>query len=307
MGRMFDTALQLRWERRQGLGMMKLLLLGTTGFIGRNVKETWENRYHLCTPARAELDLLDEGTVERYLRNGKFDAVFHMANANLLTHPEWMPCAMEYNLRMFCNLERCHDLYGRMIYFGSGAEYHMEHYVPQMPESYFGKHIPKDPYGFSKYIMSKMAAGNIYDLRLFGVFGKYEEWQRRFISNMIYRNLTGQVLQINQNMYFDYLYVNDLIPILEWFLNHEPVHHHYNVCSGQRVELLSLARMVIEETGIPGEITILQDGLKTEYTGSNRRLQEELGRLRFTPVRTAVQELIQYYREYGFEKPRGVL
>lgn len=283
---------------------MKILLLGATGFIGRNLKEAWANRYDLASPTSRELDLLDAEAVESYLREGRFDVVLHTANTNHLIHPEREPYILEHNLRMFYNLERCRDLYGKLYYFGSGAEYDMRHYVPQMPESYFEAHIPQDPYGFSKYIMSKQATGNIYDLRLFGVFGKYEEWQRRFISNMVYRNLTGQVLQMNQNMYFDYLYVNDLIPILEWFLSHEPAHHHYNVCSGQRIELLSLARMVIEETGIPGEITILQDGLKTEYTGSNRRLEEELGGLRFTPVRIAVQELIQYYQEHGFEKPR---
>lgn len=113
----------------------------------------------------------------------------------------------------------------RLYYFGSGAEYDMRHYIPSMRESYFGTHVPQDPYGFSKYLMSSLATGNIYDLRLFGVFGKYEEWQRRFISNMIYRNLTGQTMGMNQNMYFDYLYINDLSSILEWFLFHEPNCH----------------------------------------------------------------------------------
>lgn len=282
--------------------MMKLLLLGTTGFIGKNIKEAWTGRYDLYTPSRSELNLLDNEAVEHYLRAGHFDVIVHMANANLLTHPEWTPCALEYNLRMFCNLERCKNLYGRMLYFGSGAEYDMEHYAPQMKESYFGTHIPKDPYGFSKYIMAKMAKGNVYDLRLFGVFGKYEEWQRRFISNVIYQNLTGKIVWINQNMYFDYLYIEDLIPILEWFLTHQPKHHHYNVCSGRRVELLSLARMVVEETGKPAEIAIRQEGLKPEYTGDNSRLQAELGPLRITPMRTAVQELIQNYRKNGFQE-----
>lgn len=282
--------------------MMKLLLLGTTGFIGKNIKEVWTGRYDLYTPSRSELNLLNNEAVEHYLRAGHFDVIVHMANANLLTHPEWSPRALEYNLRMFCNLERCKDLYGRMLYFGSGAEYDMEHYIPQMKESYFGTHIPKDPYGFSKYIMAKLAIGNVYDLRLFGVFGKYEEWQRRFISNIIYQNLKGKTVWMNQNMYFDYLYIEDLIPVLEWFLTNEPKHHHYNVCSGRRVELLSLARMVLEETGKPAEITVRQEGLKPEYTGDNSRLQAEMGSLRITPMRTAVQELIQHYRTNGFQE-----
>lgn len=279
---------------------MRLLLLGATGFIGKNLKEAWAGRYDLRAPSRRELDLLDAEAVERYLREGCFDAVLHTAAANHVTHPEEGPHILEHNLRMFCGLERCRDLYGKLLYFGSGAEYDMRHYIPQMREEYFGAHIPRDPYGFSKYIMSKQATGNIYDLRLFGVFGKYEEWRRRFISNMIYRNLTGQVMRMNQNMYFDYLYIHDLIPILEWFLTHEPRRHHYNVCSGQRFELLSLARMVIERTGIPGEITILQEGMKPEYTGNNDRLWEEMGGMPLTPMETAVTDMVTYYKNSGF-------
>ena len=279
---------------------MKLLLLGGTGFIGKNLKEAWIGRYDLYAPSHRELDLLDAAAVERYLREGYFDVVLHTANTNNVTHPERASHMLEHNLRMFCNLERCHDLYGKLLYFGSGAEYDVRHYIPKMREEYFETHIPRDPYGFSKYIMSKLATGNIYDLRLFGVFGKYEEWQRRFISNMIYRNLTGKVMQMNQNMYFDYLYINDLIPILEWFFVREPKHHHYNVCSGQRFELLSLARMVIEKTGIPSEIVILQEGMKPEYTGDNSRLREEAGDISLTPIETAIADLVAYYRSSGF-------
>lgn len=280
--------------------MMKILLTGVTGFIGRNLKEIWSKRYDLYTPPHQELDLLDAGAVEAYLRENLFDVVLHNANTNHVAHPEREGHVLEYNLRMFCNLERCRGLYGRLYYFGSGAEYDMRHYIPSMRESYFGTHVPQDPYGFSKYLMSSLASGNIYDLRLFGVFGKYEEWRRRFISNMIYRNLTGQTMGMNQNMYFDYLYINDLSSVLEWFLCHEPKHHHYNVCAGQRFELLSLARMVMEETGIPGSIEIQRPGLKPEYTGDNSRLREELGGISLTPMRTAVRELIGYYKENGF-------
>ena len=279
---------------------MKIFLTGVTGFIGKNLKEIWTGRYDLYTPPHQELDLLDTGAVVTYLKENLFDVILHTANINNVTHPERAPHILDHNLRMFYNLECCRNLYGKLYYFGSGAEYDMRHYIPQMPESYFGTHIPQDPYGFSKYIMSKQAAGNIYDLRLFGVFGKYEEWQRRFISNMIYRNMTGQAMEINQNTYFDYLYINDLIPVLEWFLTHEPKHHHYNVCAGQRFELLSLAHMVIEETEISGRIVVKQEGRKPEYTGDNSRLREELGEISFTPMRTAIRELIGYYRENGF-------
>lgn len=279
---------------------MKILLTGSSGFIGRNLKETWMDRYDLIVPTRQELDLLDAGAVERFLKAGQFDIVFHTANTNQTRRPISEYQILDCNLRMFYNLERCREEYGKLYYFGSGAEYDLRHYIPQMPESYFGRHIPQDPYGLSKYTMSKLADGNIYDFRLFGVFGKYEEWRRRFISNMIYQNFTGSEMKINQNMYFDYLYIDDLVRIMEWFLAHEPRHHHYNVCTGTRIDLLTLAQLVNQETGIFAKIIINQDGWKSEYSGNNDRLRAEIGDLQLTPIKAAVQELIAYYRKAGF-------
>lgn len=204
---------------------MKILLTGSSGFIGRHIQEAWRNKYDLYSPSHQKLDLLDLSSVERYLTDHYFDVVIHAANINNVRRQVNDHQILDGNLRMFCNLERCRSKYGKMYYFGSGAEYDMRHYVPQMPETYFGRHIPVDPYGFSKYMMSMLSNGNIYDLRLFGVFGHHEEWRRRFISNVIYQNLAGKSVQMRQNMYFDYIYIDDLLRILEWFLTHEPKGH----------------------------------------------------------------------------------
>lgn len=283
--------------------MMKILLTGASGFIGRNLKEAWTGRYDLYAPTHSELDLLDTGSVERYLTAEHFDVVIHAANTNSSRRQTDGYQVLDRNLRMFFNLERCRDMYGKLFYFGSGAEYDMRHYVSQMTEDYFGTHIPQDPYGFSKYIMSKQADRNIYDLRLFGVFGKYEEWERRFISNMIYQNFSGPVMRMNQNMYFDYLYIDDLTAIMEWFLTHEPEHNHYNICTGERVELYALAEIVMNAAGHPAEITVSQEGWKLEYSGSNQRLRNEMGdAFRLTPMSTAVTKMVNFYREHGFSK-----
>ena len=172
---------------------MKILITGANGFIGRNLVDKLRDRYRIAAPDRQTLNLLDTKTVETYLIDNHFDVIIHTANINNSTVPYDM---LNGNLRMFFNLKRCKEYYGRMYYFGSGAEYDMEHYIPDMKEEYFGMHIPKDPYGFSKYIMSTTCGkdNNIYDLRLFGVYGKYEKWERRFISNAICRALKGKAI-----------------------------------------------------------------------------------------------------------------
>ena len=281
---------------------MKILLTGSSGFIGRNLKEAYQDRYDLYTPSHRDLDLLDEEAIMEYLRLNRFDVVIHTANTNEVVRPELAPQILDRNLRMFCNLFRCRDQFGKMLYFGSGAEYDKAHYISEMPESYFGTHIPTDPYGFSKYIMSELTGktNNIYDLRLFGVFGRHEEWRRRFISNMIYQASVSDELRMDRNMYFDYLYVDDLAVILEWFISHEPKYQHYNVCSGQPVTLLSLAEIVKEEMASDARIIKAGEDWKSAYTGDNTRLITEYGELSLTPMREAIREMIAFYRENGF-------
>lgn len=280
---------------------MKILVTGSTGFIGRNLKEMLEDKYEIYAPIHRELDLLDDIKVEKYLKNIGFDIIIHCANRNDVVKADTTDYdVLDDNLRMFFNLERCREYYGKMYYFGSGAEYSSEHYIPDMPEDYFGTYIPRDPYGFSKYIMSKTCRkdGNIYDLRLFGVYGKYEEWSRRFISNAICRCLKGMPITISQNVYFDYLWIEDLAGIMTWFIENEPYHRHYNVCRGTKIDLYSLACKVRKILHIDCDILLAKDGLKTEYTGCNQRLQDEMKNIRFSEWDRTIEILCEFYKEH---------
>lgn len=278
---------------------MKILITGASGFIGRNLSEAFIGRYDVCSPNRQELNLFHSESVTEYLKRNRFDVIIHAANVNTSrnkTNSKYD--SLDGNLRMFCNLARCSQYYGKMYYFGSGAEYDMNSYIPNMEESYFGVHVPSDPYGFSKYIMSELCSNynNIFDLRLFGVYGKYEEYERRFISNAICRALAGFDISINKNVFFDYLYIEDLITIMEWFIWNDPKYKHYNVCRGTKIDLLSLAKIVRECLDIDCAINIKEQGLKPEYTGNNQRLKDEIHNLVFTNYNRSIEELIDWYR-----------
>lgn len=278
---------------------MKILITGANGFIGKNLVEKWHDMYSIECPGRMELDLLEETAVRNYLVKNQFDIVIHAASTNNTRNKSTTPYdVLDGNLRMFFNLERCHEYYGKMYYFGSGAEYDMQHYIPDMKEEYFGTHIPKDPYGFSKYIMSKSCeqADNIYDLRLFGVYGKYEEWERRFISNSICRALKGEDITIQKNVYFDYLWIDDLCHIMEWFIENTPQFRHYNVCRGSRIDLYSLACIVRDVLNVDCDIVIGEPGWKPEYTGNNERLLAEIGNYPFTGFKESIERLCEYYK-----------
>lgn len=277
---------------------MKILITGSGGFIGKNLKEVWQDKYQLFIPRSFELDLLDEAVVKEYLQTHRVDVVIHAAKSDVVyrkTVGDYE--VLDNNLRMFFNLIRSSDCYDKLIYFGSGAEYDKSKSVSMAKEEDLGLSIPHDPYGFSKYIMSRFTAHTekIYELCLFGVFGKYEDYERRFISNNICNVIRGGSMTLRQNARFDYLYIKDLCRILEWFLCAQPIYHVYNVCTGIPVELTELAKMIGEVTGTKQLPAVERDGYQPDYTGDNSRLIKEMGAFQFTSPMVAIEELYSYY------------
>lgn len=282
--------------------MQKVLVTGGSGFIGRNLVESLKERYLVYAPSSNELNLQDTEKTAEYLKEHSFDTVIHCANTNNTRIDKRGVGSYDIltgNLRMYWNLARCEDLYGKMYYFGSGAEFDMEHYVDNMPEEYFDTYIPRDAYGFSKYIMNQNAgkSDKIYNLRLFGVYGKYEEWNRRFISNNMCRILRGLNISINQDMMFDYLYIEDLCRIMVWFVEHTPKYHEYNVCTGSAVRLSEIADIIGTECGRGFPVRVLKEGEKLPYTADNTRLLAEIGGFEFTSLDTGVKQLWEYYSQ----------
>lgn len=59
---------------------------------------------------------------------------------------------------------------------------------------------------------------NIYNMRLFGVYGPYEDWSSCFISNICCKTIFNVPLSMRQNCIFSYIYVEDLVDIILLFL-----------------------------------------------------------------------------------------
>ena len=60
---------------------MKLLIIGGTGFIGKNLKNYFEGEkyFEVYAPTRKEIDLFDDKSCLDYVKNLKPDLVIHSA------------------------------------------------------------------------------------------------------------------------------------------------------------------------------------------------------------------------------------
>ena len=285
---------------------MKRILLtgaGPHGFVGRNLAPALRERYEVFAPSSRELDLCDYDALARYVDERRIGTVIHGAVQNV-TRVGYED-AMLHDMGMFFNIEKLSGQLDKVLYFGSGAEFDKRFPMERIREEELGRSVPADYYGLEKYAMAlhARASRRIYNLRLFGIFGRYEEWQSKFISNLCCKAAYDLPLTVRQNCMFDFLYIGDLAPIVVWFLEHTPRYHDYNVCTGQPVDLVSIAKTVLEVSEKELPIVVAREGWNLAYTADNGRLAEEMGGVRLRPMRDAVAELYEYYRAHRAEIP----
>jgi len=280
---------------------LNIFITGSNGFIGSHLKEYLEknhNSYTLFTPSSKELDLYNELAVDNYIISNKIDIIIHLANRGGARDTTDMKNITEYNLRIFFNIVKHEKNVKKIISFGSGAEYSKDTPIINAKEEDYLQSQPLDEYGFYKSISSKYIekSEKIVQLRIFGAFGEYENYRFRFISNAIVKNLLNLPIVINKNVYFDYTYIYDLLKIIDWFIHNNSKQKIYNISSGKKIDLVTLANLINELSDFKSDIKVLNEGLNNEYTSNNNKILKEIPNLVFTPYKKAIIKMREYFR-----------
>lgn len=279
--------------------MKNVLLTGGTGFIGRNIKPILEKKFNLFAPNRKELNLKSEKDVREYIKNNKITVIIHSANPNPVKNAlDETQNFFEDSMRCFMNLYAAHDLYEKMFYLGSGAEFNKKQDIISIKEKDCFRSIPEDSYGFAKYIMNTICHKNpkIVNLRIFACYGPTDH-ESKFITHCINCCKNNQNITIRQNCYFDYMHVYDLGNILIQLIENYPAGNDYNVCSGKRDTLLEIASIVKKQMNSDCEIQLLSDGMNMEYSGNNKKLLKEIGDYEFISLEKGIQMQIESERK----------
>jgi len=258
---------------------MKILVAGSNSFVGKNIAQYYSGSQdiELILLSRANCDLSKADDLASICRSHLPDLVIHSAVSLEDTNN---------NIAMFLSLEQSSPYFGKAVMIGSGAEYSHQRYQPDMPESYFDEsHPPSNnhPYHLSKHIISRIHsssyAHNIYNFRVFGLYGPFEDFTRRLITNNIYNYMKTGRMSISANHAFDYLYVDDLISAIEHFAHSEniPKHRTYNVCNGRADRFYSILSEVVTVLGGSVDDIDIESKEPTDYvySGDSSLFQNE--------------------------------
>lgn len=261
---------------------MKTVLItgaGPTGVTGRAIREYIENDYSILAPSSKDLDLTDATAVKAYFDAHQIDFVVHCATyrSNISQTAHLVDEEFESNLRMYFNLAAQSGKFQKMVYLGSGAEYDKSKPIVNISEDQFGELIPKDKYGFGKYIMNQHCRNskNIYNLRMFGTLNKYERYTKNVVCNLCAKAVMGLPLTLRQDVKFSWVDIEDVAKAIKIIFENEVKFHDYNIALERSYLLSEIAFQIREKIDRNLDVSFVNKGLNNEYTCTIERLAGE--------------------------------
>lgn len=277
---------------------MNILLTGSGGFIGKNLKKHLCDKYDILSPRSFELDLTNRSAVEEYFNKNNIDFVIHCGSIGGARGIDDKDTTVEDNLAMVDNILACKNDSVRVILFGSGAMYDKSRNLHKVKETELGHVIPNDLYGKSKYLIAQKVKNrdDVLMLNIFACYG-YGEKESRFPSYAINQVLKGEKISINQDVVFDYLFVEDMQKIVEYFIEHKPEDNIINITPTKSVSLSEISNIVNSFVDKPQDIEIVNQTMNNEYTGDNSLLLKNYQTLNFTTMQDGLKKLFEYNKK----------
>jgi ADP-L-glycero-D-manno-heptose 6-epimerase len=315
-----------------------IVITGATGFIGsvlaktlnKNSKEElllvdkfgnngkWKNLLNIKLAGFADRDefLGDLENKKYYYKN--ITAILHIGACSKTTEYNvdyLIKNNFEYSVRL-CNW--CVENGVRFIYASSAAVYGDGALGFSDSDDLTGKLQPLNPYGFSKWLfdqwmLSTGKTDNAAGLRFFNVFGP-NEYHKEDMASVIYRYFPDvrdkKLLRLFKSykkgitdgeQRRDFVYVKDVVSVIEFFLENEKLHGIYNLGSGKARSFNDVGKAMFAALGYKSNIEYfdMPQGLRDKYQYFT---EADMSKLRnagykkpFTLLEEAVSDYIKTY------------
>jgi len=212
---------------------MRILITGSNGYIGKSLYNALKSKYNVTAISRDGFDLIDATAMHKFFQSRpNFDVVLHcaVAGASNPRSEDWN--IMDNNLKIYYNLLQHKDHFTRLIHFGSGAE----------------TYLPTTPYGYSKKVIAKsiLHQDNFYNIKIFGVFDE-NELDTRFIKANIKRYIAKEPIQIHENKFMDFFYMQDLVKVIDYYIEEANPPKEFDCVYEEGSPLLTQLSIMINE------------------------------------------------------------
>lgn len=249
---------------------MKVLVTGGNGFVGKHIVNYLTTQgYQVSAPSSQELDLRDILQVQDWFNRNTVDAVVHCALSGREDLPSTDSQYLADGLLMFRNLWRVRDKFNKLINLGTAYELDLNKNNSLVTEDEFLNHLPLTSYGYSKNIIARIIreTENFFNLRLFGVFHETES-DSRFFKRV---KLLDQVT-IFSDIYLDYIYLEDIFPVINSVLLGNCQIKDVNVVYATKYRLSEMAGLLCDYLNFPRSKIIVKHTGNENLTGDSSKM-----------------------------------
>jgi len=279
---------------------MNILITGCKGFLAQELIHYFSASHNVIKTDRTKLDPTNYENVKWFFDLYKVDVVIHTAIKGGKRNDQDSIENFFTNTRMFENLSLFSDKYKMMFNFGSGAEFDRTREIDKISEEQINYRNPSDYYGLAKNLISKKIIhlnSNIYNLRLFGCFGQFEESQR--LIRATHQNfLNNNNAVIFRDKVMDYFYAQDVGRVIDFYIQNEKCNlpKDLNLCYSTKHTLSDLAFIIKNLTNTFQDVTIKNNNLDAPYTGCGKKLQD-LG-IKLSGLEEGINECLRNWNRY---------
>lgn len=272
---------------------MRVLVTGKNGFLAKELSERFVNAGHNVTcQGRNDINYLDTTEVYDFFRRAQIDIVIHTAFIG--DYREQTEQDLKDNLIMFYNIAGSRHYFGKMFWFGSGAEYDLDYNIRNVQSDLINFHT-SDLYTNGKIEISNWTredhSGDIYNLRLFGCFGLYEP-EHRFIKSVIRCLREGKDPAITRDRVIDFFYVGDLYRVILHITNNNSTFpNEMNMCYRTKYSLTEIAEF-IHKSRPDACISVEFPERGLYYTGDGSLLDTSMPNLDLVGLHKGIEEVM---------------
>ena len=254
--------------------MKSILITGGNGNLAKMIRHNLSSEFNITSITRDDFNMLDSNALGTYLKDKTFDFLIHTAISGGRRTKEETVEVVYQNLLMFENIIKFADKFKLIINFDSGAIYDRETdiYCRKEHDNVLVS-IPKDYYGFSKYLIYKRSLqySNIFNFRIFNIFHVNEE-NSRFIKSCFLAKRDNTHITIFKDKWFDFMYEDDFIKILKFYLtvSMSDLKKTINLSYQTKYKLSDIARLIVSDNFID----IIDANTSHNYCGNGDELAQ---------------------------------
>lgn len=316
--------------------MKKYLITGYSGFVSPHFlnyleslkekcvvlgvdihKPDFENRYRFVECSFQQMNLLEKSRVEKVLQDFQPDYILHLASYSSVAYSWKNPVAsFVNNSNIFLNLVdqiRTLNLACRMLSVGSSEEYgNVEAEFLPLREDLPPK--PISPYAIARVsqemlsqLYTRSYAADIILTRSFNHIGPGQKeifvipaFAKKLVALEKDKSLPRKITVGNLEIVRDFVDVRDVVRAYHLLLQRGESGEIYNICSEKGYSLRSILHRMMEITGVDAEITVDETLIRPNdnlvITGSNRKINRQLGWKPSIDIQQSLQDIIDFWR-----------